>query len=173
MSRMQIIWAILACLLIILSMVFWISFTPADSLASGIAHPNYPHMSYGGHGARAWPIFWPVYIWQLTALILAHLLILLSIPKSRHGQIAGWIILAFICAAGVWSMLMLHYYEFLKTGQTSMVLGFPRASSWLIYGVWLAPISLSALYCLGFERFIHTPADDAAFRALCERYSRS
>ena len=46
--------------------------------------------------------------------------------------------------------------------------GLPLPTAWMLYGIWFVPIVLIILYVWGFERFVISPEEEAAFQKIVE-----
>ena len=66
-----------------------------------------------------------------------------------------------------WKMYFGHQ-EFLKTGTTDYFMGFPSATAWQVYGIWLCGSPLIVIYSLGFRKFIFTREDERSYNELLE-----
>lgn len=167
---MKLIHAILAGLVVTALMVIWVATTPAPEMAAGAAHPDYPAMTIGGDGTRASPILLPAWLWQAAVIITATLLILLGIaPRHRSGMVLGLLAACGLAMLVSWTFLLTSYQASVAAGETSYALGFPVATSWMIYGIWFSQGLLTVLYCWGFRKFIFTEEDEAKFEAIAAR----
>jgi len=136
--------------------------------AGGAAHPVFPGMRIGGDGlARLETIGSLGYAFQalLLSLIVAFATLGVSerhrTPRLRAYMIATLVFSLFI----LWRMVASHL-NFIATGETSYFMGFPAATAWAMYGVWLGGIPLVFIYTLGFRQFIYTDEDQAEFERL-------
>lgn len=46
--------------------------------------------------------------------------------------------------------------------------GLPVSTAWMLYGIWFVPVVLIMLYVWGFERFVISPEEEAAFQKIVE-----
>ncbi|MDA0804753.1 MAG: hypothetical protein O3A23_03810 [Proteobacteria bacterium] len=136
--------------------------------AGGAAHPVFAGMRIGGDGlARLETIGSLGYAFQalLLSLIVAFATLGVSerhrTPRLRAYMIATLVFSLFI----LWRMVASHL-NFIATGETSYFMGFPTATAWAMYGVWLGGIPLVFIYTLGFRQFIYTDEDQAEFERL-------
>jgi len=156
---------ILQCLLLLL-----IALTPTPEQFSAVAHSQFNGMMIGLDGAsRLAPIedyafyFYLVMLAQICAMVALGV-----VPKKRDPLF--WLSLSgcFGLAAFVWWQMFSAYKSYLATGETTFVAGFPLATTWQVYAVWLAGLGLVALYVLGFKRYVWSDKDQQAFDALVE-----
>lgn len=162
--------ALLAVLIAMSGAVLWAVAQPPDAPAAGIPHPEISAMTIGGDGrARIHSIFAPALVWQSCAIFVFALMIVLGVaPRHRSARFWVGLALSTLCALGAWFALMASYAQYLETGQTGYVLGFPTASSWMLFGIWGASLSLCALYVFGFRSFVFTHEDETRFQAVLD-----
>ena len=150
------------CLLALLM----VSGGPAD--ATGGPHPLFPGMSSGGDGlARLDGKGWIMSSIQVLTLLLIHALIALSISE-RHRTPTFWLLLG-ACTAislGIWFALYGAYIQYLETGSTTLVFGYPLSTALSLLGVFAGGSLLCVFYIWGFRRFVYPEADEAAYEAL-------
>jgi hypothetical protein len=161
---------LLQCLLLVL-----IALTPLPDNTGGLAHTLYNGMRIGGDGAaRYTPIAALAYWFQVVVLAQICCMVALGVKPARRST-TFWVLLTVCFGAGafVWTALISSYESFLATGETSMVAGFPVATSWLVYAIWFAGLALVALYVLGFKRYVWSDADQSAFDALVQQTRKS
>ena len=165
---MRLIHVVLLVLLLIVGLIGWILVSPEPPMSTGSPHPEIAGMSVGGDGlVRMGPIFFPGFTLQALFVILIHLLVALSVAE-RNRSALFWISL---CCAGLVSMwvcwkIFSSYAQFLETGETDYFLGFPVASAWMMFGIWLSGVLLAVIYVVGFRRFVFTVEDEAAYDLL-------
>ena len=66
---------------------------------------------------------------------------------------------------GVWWGMYESYVEYLRSGETALVFGYPLPTALALFGVPLGGALLCLLYVLGFRRFVYTAEDEAAYEA--------
>jgi hypothetical protein len=161
---------LLQCLLLVS-----IALTTLPENSVGLAHGQYDGMRIGGDGAaRYTPIATCAYWLQLVVLAQICCMVALGVKPARRSR-TFWMLLTacFGAAAFVWTGLVTSYASFLATGETSMLAGFPIATTWLVYAIWFAGLALVALYSLGFKHYVWSDADQRAFEALVEQNRKS
>ncbi len=160
---------IIECLILVA-----IALAPVAEGAAGLAHPELPGVMMGGDGAaRLADISSLGFAFQVVVLVQCHLLIALGVggPKTN----ASMLIALTAClgvALFVWWNLFGAYQHYLETGETGYVAGFPTATAWQVYAIWLGGLSLVALYVVGFRRFIWSEEDEAQFQQLVESHKQ-
>jgi hypothetical protein len=155
------------CLLLIL-----MALTPLPDNISGIAHAYYDGMRVGGDGsARFLPIAQLAYVFQVVVLAQIFCMLALGVKPTRRSTFF-WTLLAvcFGLSVFVWTALISSYEDFLATGETAMLAGFPVATTWLVYAIWLAGLSLVALYVFGFKSYVWSDTDQREFEQLAHQY---
>ena len=165
---MRLIHAVLFVLLLVAGLIGWVLVSPEPPMSTGGPHPDITGMSVGGDGsARVSSIFWSGFALLALFVVLVHLLVALSV--SKHNRTAlFWLLLTGtgVVSLGVYWGLFSSYGHFLETGETAYFLGFPAASAWMMFGIWLSGALLAVLYVVGFRRFVFSAEDEAAFDLL-------
>ncbi|MFT4632331.1 MAG: hypothetical protein ACI8PP_000367 [Candidatus Pseudothioglobus sp.] len=156
------------CLLLALMAV-----TPLPENISGVAHAVYNGMRAGGDGsARFLPIARFAYLFQIVVLAQICCLLALGVKPSRRSTFFWTMLTAcFGLSVFVWTALVSSYERFLATGETASVAGFPVATTWLVYAVWLAGLGLVALYVFGFKSYVWSDSDQKEFEQLVKQYT--
>ena len=165
---MRLIHVVLLVLLLIAGLIGWILVSPEPPMSTGGPHPEIAGMSVGGDGlARLGPIFSHGFALLALFVILIHLLVALSVAERNRSTIF-WMSLAAAGLVSLWVCwkIFTSYAEFLATGETGYFLGFPIASAWMMFGIWLSGALLAVIYVVGFRRFVFTAEDEAAYDLL-------
>ncbi len=165
---MRLIHIVLVVLLLIGGLIGWILVSPEPPMSTGGPHPDIEGMNIGGDGlARLGPIFSLGFTLQALFVILIHLLVALSVAE-RNRTSGFWMSLVGAGLVSMWVCwkIFSSYAEFLETGVTGYFLGFPIASAWMMFGIWLAGALLAIIYVVGFRRFVFTLEDEAAYDLL-------
>jgi hypothetical protein len=76
----------------------------------------------------------------------------------------------FLVLPSIWKMLD-SYNQYLETGKTSIVFGFPEATTWMIFGLWGTAALFSIFYVIGFQKFIYTREDERKLDDIIKSYS--
>ena len=165
---MRLIYVVLLVLLLIAGLIGWIMVSPEPPLSTGGPHPEIAGMSVGGDGlARMGPIFSVGFALQALFVILIHLLVALGVAE-RNRSATFWVSLSGAGLVSLWVCwkIFSSYAQFLETGETGYFLGFPIASAWMMFGIWLSGALLAVIYVVGFRRFVFTVEDEAAYDLL-------
>ena len=159
---------ILECVVLLL---IALSTTPEN--AAGLAHADFAGMRIGGDGmARFLPVADYAFVFQALVLVQCYCLIALGVSHDRKdAPFLGWLAGCLALALLVWWQIFDAYRDFLDSGETTYFAGFPVATAWQVYGIWLAGVGLVLLYVIGFRRFIWSIDDERAFAALVTEYS--
>jgi hypothetical protein len=159
---------LLQCLLLALMAV-----TPLPDNISGVAHATYNGMRAGGDGsARFLPIAQLAYVFQIVVLAQICCMLALGVKPARRSPFFWAILTAcFGLSVFVWTALISSYESFLATANTITVAGFPAATAWLVYAIWLAGLGLVALYVCGFKSYVWSDNDQNEFEQLVKQYS--
>jgi hypothetical protein len=147
--------------------------TPLPDNIGGVAHGIYNGMRAGGDGsARYLPIAQLAYVFQVVVLAQICCMLALGVKPARRSAFF-WAMLTICFGLGVfvWTMLVTSYEQFLAAGETAMVAGFPVATSWLVYAIWLAGLGFVALYVFGFKAYVWSDDDQAEFERIVKQYS--
>lgn len=160
--------AVLVLGLLEIALLVLIALTPAPMNVAGLAHPEFAGMAIGGDGAaRFEPIASYAFFFQILVLMQCYCLIAMGVSSHRHSTgFLGWLSLCLLLALFVWWRIMASYQDFLDTGTTNYFAGFPVATAWQVYAIWIAGMALVVLYVAGFRRYIWSHEDEAAFEAL-------
>lgn len=163
--------AILVFGLIECAILLLISLTPGVENAAGLSHPQLLGMRIGGAGAvRIAPIAILAFLFQTTVLAQFATFIALAVTAKRRSPVFySFLSLCFVFTIGVWWRLFSGHQQYLATGETQYFLGFPVATAWAVYGVYLAGVSFIVLYVLGFKKFIWSDQDESEFQQLVNK----
>jgi hypothetical protein len=139
----------LQCLLLAL-----MAMTPLPDNISGVAHAAYDGMRAGGDGsARFLPIAQLAYVFQIVVLAQICCMLALGVKPTRRSPFF-WAMhdsmLWPVCVCLDGTDLILRK---LSSYWSIMVAGFPAATAWLVYAIWLAGLGLVALYVFGFKSY--------------------
>lgn len=165
---MRLMYLIFALILAMLGMLIWLMLLPEPAMSTGSPHPDIAQMNVGGEGlARLGDTVGIAFWLQATAQCVMILLIALGVSESRRTALFWSVIGAILLLSlGVWSTLYLSYLGYLDTGETAYLLGFPTATTVMLFGIWGTGATLCLLYVAGFRRFIFSEEDEAAYEEL-------
>jgi hypothetical protein len=160
---------VIAGLLMILGLLLvWLMAVPEPAFVSGAAHPDQAGMSVGGDRGERLGAAGPMLFWlQSCILLLIHALIALGVaPRNRTRTF--WALLGLIATVSlaVWWGMYESYTNYLRSGVTSEVFGFPLPTSLALFGVPCGGVLLCMFYVWGFRRFVYSEVDEAAYEKL-------
>ncbi len=137
----------------------------------GIKHEIFAGMSIGGDGLeRLRYTGIPSYTFGGLLIFLIVVFCLLGItPRKRDLQLYLFLLLTLIFSLAVWYQMINSHLEYLETGVTGYFMGFPTASAWQMYGIWLSSVPLIFLYSIGFRRYVFSDSDEKEFDTLLEK----
>jgi hypothetical protein len=171
---MKLIYWVLALLLIIAACLVLIVVGPEPAGTTGSVHALFPAMRVGGDGAsRYLPIGMLTLILQSAAIVLFGVLLYLGVNERHRSRLCrAWIVAGSVASMLIWWAILASYTEFLETGTTEMFLGFPVATAFTVFGLWLSGFVLVLGYVFGFRSFIFTSDDEARYDELIEKVRR-
>ena len=115
------------------------------------------------------PVFGAGYLLGILIYLVISVLVYLGVqPAKRDRKLVMAHTAATLLVLGMWSLLMYLFRQYLLTGDPMIVFGFPLPTLVMLLGVWIAPMSFSLIYILGFRRWVFTQEDEKAFRELLE-----
>ena len=147
-----------------------IGFAPSIDHAAGLAHPTFGGMRIGGDGAaRIEPIKALAFTFQILVLAQFACFIALGVRVNRRSPTFYTLLSGcFLLTALVWWQLFSGHQNYLASGETQYILGFPAATAWLIYGIWLSGMSFVALYVVGFKHYVWSDQNEKDFQKLVQ-----
>jgi hypothetical protein len=166
-SQQYVIYAILAFGVLECLILGLVLLEPPPANATGIPHPSIPSMVIGGDNSRF--SFIADYAWwfQVFALAQAHCLAALGVKaEKRTGTFFVLLFGSYLLALFVWWQMVAGYEQFIATGETAFAFGFPYATAWQTYGLWISGMGLMLIYSLGFRHYVWSDEDQSKFEAL-------
>lgn len=160
--------AILILGLVLCGILVLICLAPGVDNAAGIAHPQYESMRAGGDGlARIEPIKALAFAFQVVVLAQFACFIALGVSEQRRDPtFYGLMAACYVITVVVWWQLFARHQAFLASAETSYFLGFPTATAWVVYGIYLAGVTFIGIYVFGFKRYIWSDEDQQKFDQL-------
>ena len=129
-------------------------------------------MRIGGDGAaRIEPIATLALVFQV--IVLAQFACFIALGVSAHRRTPtfyGLLSVCFLITVFVWWSLLAGHRAYLESGETQYFFGFPTATAWVMYAVWLAGLSFVILYVVGFKQFVWSDSDETEFKKLLSDY---
>ncbi|WP_417451064.1 hypothetical protein [Kordiimonas sp.] len=157
-----------AFLLAIAGITVFILMSDPPMGASGVAHDAIAGMKLGGDGAaRLASIGRAPFYFQLGVIGFAATLLYMGIAEHRRDKVLKAAILSMTAIAlFIWYMLYSGYEDYLATGETDVVFGFPVPTNWMFWGIWGSFAIFDLFYVVAFRRYFLPKEDEAAFNAL-------
>ncbi|MGI9249727.1 MAG: hypothetical protein ACR2PR_00780 [Pseudohongiellaceae bacterium] len=157
-----------ACSSVMLAILVAIFLAEPAVNAVGLPHPEIAGMRIGGDGAARLAAIGPLaFVFHCLILVLVAVFVALGV-RERHRDglflfsvLGTFLLQLFVC----WQMWASHQ-QFMETGETIYVMGFPLTTAWMVYGVWASALPLAVLYCWGFKRYVYSAEDEQAFAEL-------
>ena len=141
-----------------------------SALGHGTPHAKFSTMKIGGSGeTRHSRILWLGWAFGLVQIcFFVGLLALSSKRQERSQSILRPLGAGLLLYAGVFTVLILSYRHFMGGDSLDLVMGLPRPTAWMIYGLWTAPVWFLILYIKTFKRSIWTGDDQKRFEQIIE-----
>lgn len=167
---MRPILVLLGLLVLMLGLSALILSIPEPINSHGMAHDAVDGMrQVGDIRQQTDPVFGAGYLLGILIYLVISVLVYLGVqPAKRDGKLVLAHTAATLTVLAVWSLLMYLFRQYLLTGDPMIVFGFPLPTLVMLLGVWIAPMSFSLIYILGFRRWVFTPEDEKTFRELLE-----
>ncbi|UTW59559.1 hypothetical protein KFE96_04430 [Kordiimonas sp. SCSIO 12603] len=165
---MKLIHVVFALLLVVAGITIFVLTSEPPLNAAGIASDSIKGVSLGGDGAERLSTIGdaPLYF-QIAVILLAVCLLMMGVnPKRRDTLFKGLMAGAGAFALFAWIMLYTSYQDYLATGQTDIVAGFPVPTNWFFWGIWGSFVVFNMIYVVFFNRYFLHPDDEKAFQDL-------
>ena len=167
--------ALLFCVLLLLvATLAWIWMIPGDGDADTRVHPEFATMQQGGDGeARFAEQHLPVLAWGALSIVLFVGLLLLG--AGHHAKAALPLVsVGAVIYLAVFFVLVASYRKYAAAPlEAPIVLGFPTATSWMMYGIWGVPFFFVFLYLRYFDRWVYSADDERKFEELIAKKNAS
>ena len=167
MRPILILLSLLAGLLALCVLIFSI---PEPINGHGMAHHSVDGMRQAGDAwLQSKPVFSVGYLLGILIYLIISALIYIGVPRAkRDRKFTLAHAAATLVVLGMWSFLMYLFRLYLHSGDPMIDLAFPLPTLVMLLGLWIAPMSFSLIYILGFRRWIFTREDEEIFRQLME-----
>ncbi len=132
-------------------------------------HPTFPNMDRADATALAQRdlLGWG---WAFGTLQIATFVCCLAfgVRRGKRFDSFGWTFLVGgLIYVGVFTLLLFNDSRFVEQGAAPEFLGpFPVPTALVLFGMWPVPLYFAVVYFVGFNRWIVTPEDMAAFQKL-------
>lgn len=137
-------------------------------MVNGGPHPDYNGMSVGGDSAARLNGLWiEGLVLYFATFIMAPMFMAFGVAEHNRNR-KFWTYMGAVTAINLMFafLLIFFYVDFLNTGETFMLLGFPGPTAMMLFGCWGTATLYTVIYIVGFESFIFTKEDEAKFEAL-------
>jgi len=167
---MRPILVLLGLLLGLLALCVLIFSIPEPINGHGMAHHSVDGMRRAGDAwLQSKPVYAAGYLLGVLIYLIISALIYIGVPRGkRDGKFTLAHSAATLVVLAMWSLLMYLFRHYLHSGDPMIDLAFPTPTLVMLLGLWIAPVSFSLVYILGFRRWIYTPEDEETFRRLME-----
>ena len=174
MNSMRPILVLLGLLVSLLALCVLILYIPEPINGHGMAHHTVDGMrEVGDIRQQSEPVFGVGYLLGVLIYLIISVLVYLGVrPAKRDRLLLTAHTLATLLVLGMWSFLMYLFRQYLLSGDPMVIIAFPLPTLVMLLGLWIAPMSFSLIYILGFRRWIYTPEDEKTFRELLEKKQR-
>ena len=168
MRPILILLGLLTGLLALCVLIFTI---PEPINGHSMAHHSVDGMRQAGDAwLQSKPVFSVGYLLGVLIYLIISTLVYIGVPRAkRDGTFTLVHSAATLAVLGMWSFLMYLFRQYLHSGDPMIDFAFPLPTLVMLLGLWIAPMSFSLIYILGFRRWIFTPEDEQTFRELMER----
>lgn len=137
----------------------------------GGPHPELTSMRRGGDGqARHRSLLVPGWLLGCGIILCFSAFVHFGALRGRGRERLSLLLKAATALyVGCWSWLIWVYRASLDDATPGLILTLPRPTALMIFVFWPTSMLFSALFVLGFNRWVLTDEEDAAFRRLVER----
>lgn len=168
---MKIIHALFLLLLLTLGFTTAVMVTPEPVNGHGLDHRQFIGMKQVGDvlGATQPVLGHGLALGALMYLLVATL-VCLSVPERKRSRaFLSSVLAALLVTLFVWILLITSYQKYLTENELVLVLGFPVPTLLMLLAVWLAPLSFTLIFIVGFPHWIYTEEDEARFNSLVKK----
>jgi hypothetical protein len=158
---MALVRILLSLLLALCVLLGWLWTQPEPPGAAGQPHPLFETMMRGGPEASRLDLWLAGTAFGALAISLFVALVAFGLRRDGpasgrggRGSAALWI--GWLLYLGVFLALSFSYRSYAIGGAADLVLGFPRPTAWMLFGLWPAPLWFVLLYVLQFDRRVLT-----------------
>ena len=166
-SLLNILLVLLGVLLLTILVAF---FVPGSGQPAFLTHPQFDSLLQGSENLSEQPA--TLVLGTLMALTMVSILgIFILIGLQRPGQLTRvryWFIGGFTVYGFLFLMVISRNNA--SNQETAFLWGFPEATTWVIYGIWLFSLFFVFLYMATFERSILSRKDLESFRDIQKKH---
>lgn len=168
---------LLGLMILIIIWVISIWLIPGVNEASGIVHPDFPTMQHSGDSLAMSSIhFTMAALFGISTMGVFGLCLLIGVfrrdwfVRIQIGKAISWGTFVYIA---LFCIVLISYELYTHSGSTDYVLGFPRATSWMLFGFGFAPLSFTLFYIFRFEKWVFDKSDKEKFEEILSRRQKS
>ena len=167
MRPIPVLLGLLAGLLALCALIFSI---PEPSNGHAVAHHAVDGMRQAGDAwLQSGPVFRVGYFLGVLIYLIFSILVYIGVPQAKRDRTLRLVhSAATLAVLGMWSFLIYLSWQYLHSGDPMIGSAFPLPTLVMLLGLWIAPVSFSLIYVLGFRRWIFTPEDEEKFRQIME-----
>ena len=144
------------------------SMTAGSRDGHGTQHVQFETMDQGGSGQQRHGhilvLGWSFGVLQIATFV--GCLALGARRKERLGRLKWAFVVGGLLYAAEFSAIFVSYHRFLQQADPSFLGPFPAPTTWLLVGLWAAPLYFVLLYVITFDRNILTADDFEKFQQL-------
>ncbi|MCY3844048.1 MAG: hypothetical protein OXH69_10960 [Acidobacteria bacterium] len=137
---------------------------------AGYPHPEFPSMDAGGPGAaRHEPVI--TVAWGFAMLQTAFLVGCLAFGVRRRERVGpiGWRLAGCgVGLAGILTVMVLTYANYMASPAPGLVLGMPVPTAWFLYVLWPFQLAFVLVFVLAFRAAVVDDGTLARFRAIVD-----
>jgi len=163
---------IFAFLLVMGLIVVGIVVAPGADIAAHVAHPRIGAMFSGGDGAARHASTLALG-WALGAIQLLIFAAFMALGVQKNGSLRGFAPTLLGCTGfllALWTAIVVTYSSYAAGSQSVLALGMHSSTALVMLGFWPLSTILTVAFVIGFDRWVYTAEDEAAFeRLLAER----
>lgn len=160
-------------LAILISFIFviiglWV--TPVLEFPTGQLHPIFSTMLKSGSSvADGDTTKWLAYLFGLGIIGIFGAMIYVSTDiknKTSRKKFRKLYAFCFFMYVLVYSLMVFSYWNYRAEGAGDFIMGFPKPTAWMMYGMWATPLILTLTYIFKFDEFVLTPEELEKFHKI-------
>lgn len=147
---------------------------PEREDSSGVAHEQFDHIQVGGDANRHEPILRYGWLYGMCTIALFTAVLMLGVRRAGKIGSGKWaILLGGAIYMGIFTNVVTEYAKSVRANDPDFFGPFPSATTWVLLGIWVAPMVFIALYVWKFREWIYTADDEERFQKLLAKYKPS
>ncbi|MEM6963818.1 MAG: hypothetical protein AAF573_03565 [Bacteroidota bacterium] len=169
-------WAFFILLIGFLALILTLRIIPAPENATGTVHPKFDTMLHGGTSVAADPtVKWLAYLFGLFVISVFAFVLFLGATKkdaNLNTKIRRVFTFGFLAYTFVYTLMVFAYWKNYPSPSDDFILGFPKPTAWMMYGMWFTPLIFTFVYIFKFKDWILTPEEEARFHEIVKARSK-